>query len=239
VVQETVVIDERFRGPPDSANGGYTCGRLAEHVEGHAVEVTLRLPPPLGRPLTVQRRDGGALLLDGETVVAEAEPAELELELPEPVDPTTATEAARGYLGFDVHPFPGCFVCGPQRTPGDGLRIFPGRVAGRGELYACPWTPGPDLAGPDSAVRRAIVWASLDCPTASPVANRAGDPPIVLARMRAELRAPVQAGEPHVLVSWPIEVDGRKRHAGSALFDAAGKPLACARALWIELRRQT
>ncbi len=51
-MSETVVIARRYRGPAESGNGGYVCGRLAQHAGGEA-EVTLRLPPPLGRPLTV------------------------------------------------------------------------------------------------------------------------------------------------------------------------------------------
>jgi hypothetical protein len=58
----------------------------------------------------------------------------------------------------------------------------------------------------------------------------------VLARLHARVERPVRAGEPHALLAWPLGVDGRKRHAGSALFDAEGRLLAAARALWIELR---
>ena len=41
-----IVIDERFRGPPDSGNGGYVAGRLAAFVDAPAVEVRLVAPPP-------------------------------------------------------------------------------------------------------------------------------------------------------------------------------------------------
>ena len=44
---KSVVIEERFRGPPRSANGGYICGLLAAHIDGDA-EITLLAPPPLG-----------------------------------------------------------------------------------------------------------------------------------------------------------------------------------------------
>jgi len=43
-----------------SANGGYACGRLASFVDADEVEVTLRLPPPLDRPLRVEATDGRA-----------------------------------------------------------------------------------------------------------------------------------------------------------------------------------
>ena len=44
---EEVVIDRRFRGPPASANGGYTCGLVAAALGTWAAEVNLRVPPPL------------------------------------------------------------------------------------------------------------------------------------------------------------------------------------------------
>jgi len=66
---------ERFCGSPGSANGGYACGSIAELLGG-GVEVTLRRPPPLGRPLRLRLRDGGAAAVhDGDELVAEARPA--------------------------------------------------------------------------------------------------------------------------------------------------------------------
>jgi hypothetical protein len=52
-------IERRYNGPAGSANGGYTCGLVARLVGGPCAEVTLRRPPPLGRPLRVGRKDGG------------------------------------------------------------------------------------------------------------------------------------------------------------------------------------
>jgi hypothetical protein len=43
---QTITIARRFRGPPNSGNGGYVCGMLARYITG-AAEVTLRAPPPL------------------------------------------------------------------------------------------------------------------------------------------------------------------------------------------------
>ena len=51
-----VTIGRRYRGPLTSGNGGYSAGRLAAFVDAPAVEVTLRLPPPLERPLQVDPR---------------------------------------------------------------------------------------------------------------------------------------------------------------------------------------
>ncbi|MGH2716864.1 MAG: hypothetical protein ACRDM7_23840, partial [Thermoleophilaceae bacterium] len=52
---EPLTIPARFNGPPSSANGGYACGRVAELVGTEEVAVSLRLPPPLERPLEVVR----------------------------------------------------------------------------------------------------------------------------------------------------------------------------------------
>jgi hypothetical protein len=240
VVADTLTIDPRFNGPPDSGNGGYTCGRLASFVDADAVEVTLRLPPPIGRSLEVERDGGRVVLRDGEAVVAEASATEVAAEAPSPVDATEAAEAEvdSPFLEVDMHPFPTCFVCGPKRTPGDGLRIFAGPVAQR-DVCAAPWTPDPDLAGDEGALPTEIVWAALDCPTSVPVANDPGVEefrPIVLARLAVRVLEPVRAAKPHTIVSWPVALDGRKRYAGAALHSADGNLLAVSRALWIELK---
>jgi hypothetical protein len=238
-VTATIVIDPRFRGPPDSGNGGYTCGLLAGSIDGPAA-VSLRSPPPLGVPLSVVAEGDGLRLLDGETLVAEAEPAGRDPagEVPGFVALDEARTASAGsFFLSDSHPFPTCFVCGPERAKGDGLQIYAGP---HDEMFAAPWTPARALAREDGTVAPEIVWAALDCPTSAPGMNRPGPDgtvlPIVLARLAVDLRAQVVAGAEHVITSWEIGRDGRKREAGAALFDAGGRLLASARALWIELR---
>jgi hypothetical protein len=153
------------------------------------------------------------------------------------VDATEAAIASEDspFLDETTHPFPTCFVCGPLRDPSDGLRIFSGPVAQR-DVYAAPWTPDPSLG---ETLSSELVWAALDCPTSVPVANDPDDPgfrPIVLARLATRIVAPVMAGEPHTIVSWPMAIDGRKRHSGAALYAHTGDLLAVSRALWIELK---
>ncbi len=78
--------------------------------------------------------------------------------------------------------FPDCFVCGMGRGPGDGLRIFPGPLAGR-PFWAAPWTPDPSVTGAGGRVRPEVVWAALDCLSgiaAAEAAGRAGTPPSCL-----------------------------------------------------------
>ncbi|WP_163697243.1 hypothetical protein [Mycolicibacterium sarraceniae] len=75
------------------------------------------------------------------------------------------------------HLFRSCFTCGPDREPGDGLRIFVKRPPGQSVL-ADRWIADASLADDDGAVRPEIGWAALDCPgrwaasTASRAASR-------------------------------------------------------------------
>jgi hypothetical protein len=238
-MSEQVIIDERFCGPPQSGNGGYVCGVLARLIDGPA-EVSLRRPPPLGRPLEVQRLDEGSVVLrDGDTVIADGSPTTLEIDVPHPVSFADAEVAARSYRGFRWHAFPMCFVCGPQRAKGDGLRIFPGTVQGR-DIVAAPWTPDASLADEDGTVRPEFLWAALDCPsgwaifTHSPRFQSHSPPLALLGRVAAKVIGPVARGERCVLVGWPLHVDGRKLYAGSALFSADGLR-AAARVAWVLL----
>jgi hypothetical protein len=238
-VPDTVTIPGRFNGPPASANGGYTCGLVATLVGAEEVTVSLRRPPPVDTPLEVARDGDRVELRDGDALVAEGEPGGLRLDVPEPATPERA--AAASVAGEDHwcahHPFPTCFTCGPDREAGDGLRLFPGELDG-GPLFACAWTPDGSVDDGTGHVRPECVWAALDCPTSAPVANFAAGPAMVLARLTARLGCPVVIGERHAIVSWPLEIDGRKHHAACALFDSAGRLLCASQALWIELRQE-
>ncbi len=228
-----IFIAKRFCGPPDSGNGGFSSGLVANTLSTTA-ECTLRKPVPIERELVVQPRDSGAVLLDGDQLILECVPAQIDLALRSPVSVPQAEGAAANSPGLRDHPFPTCFVCGPQRAPGDGLRIFPGQVEGSPELWAAPWTPDVSLANPNGAVKPEFVWAAMDCPT-----GFAGGFPwagkLVTGRLAVHQITPVQAGEPHVIVSWPLGWEGRKSHAAAALYNAAGELCAQARATWIKL----
>ena len=235
-MSEPLTIPTRFNGPPSSANGGYTCGLVAGLVDAETVAVSLRRPPPLERPREVVRDGERVELRDGDALVAEGVPEELLLDVPDAISPeraAAASEAGREHW-FAKHPFPTCVVCGPERTPHDGMRVFPGEL-GDG-VFAASWTPDESLANGNGRVRPECVWAALDCPTSAPVANFGQGPPVVLARLTARLGASVRVGEPHALVSWPLGIDGRKRHGACALYDSEGRLLCASRALWIELR---
>jgi hypothetical protein len=232
---DELTFPARFNGPAESGNGGYVSGRLAALVDGPAW-VSLRSPAPLGRPLRLAQRDGGFDLLDGETLVAEARPGpQVDLEAPPPVSVEEARAATQRYEGDESDLFSRCFVCGPSRE--DSLGVFAGTVEG-GPLVASPWTPPAWADAGDGTVRPEIVWAVLDCPTY--FALYPGERPLsFLARMGARLDGPVRVGEQHVVAAWPVEKDGRKHFAGSAVLGADGRLLAIAEALLIQVGEGT
>jgi hypothetical protein len=239
----TITIERRFCGPPQSGNGGYVCGVLAQHVDGDA-EVTLRLPPPLAAPLAVETvAGGGAVLLDADRqVVAEAVPTTVAVDVPAPVGVDDAARAAANSIFVhdrSTHPFPSCFVCGPDRAEGDGLRLFAWGVDGR-DVVAVAWAPDPSLPRDehdDAAVAPQIVWSALDCPSGfSMYLEPPLEPPFVLGRLAAHVAAPVRVGTRYSVMGWRTAVDGRKLFAGSAVHDDNGALVACARATWVQLK---
>lgn len=226
-----IVIDSRFNGPPDSGNGGYVCGLIANAVEGPTIS-TLRKPPPLDRELTLETEEPGkAVLRDGDTVIAEARSEPLSIELPEPVSFEEAVEASKRYAGFEGHAFPTCFVCGPKRPLDDGMRLYPGAVPGR-SIVATPWTPDASMPHQDNRIRDEILWAALDCTSYFPHYPA----PAVLGRLHADLLREVLVGERYVVVGWKVGSEGRKLWSGSAIFDEDGNACASALATWIELK---
>jgi hypothetical protein len=233
---EQVLIDSRFRGPADSGNGGYSCGALASFVAPRSAEVTLRLPPPLDRPLEVERDGTAAVMRDGNALVAEARAIDdLEIELPRPVDVEEAATACGASAMQHDHPYPGCFVCGSARQPGDGLRVTCGPTDDG--TVAAPWKVDDTVADEDGEVPPEIVWAVLDCPGGIAGMLMPDLGVSMLGRLAARVYGTVEPGMTCVAVGWPIDRDGRKFYAGSAIFSSAGDPLAHARATWIELKR--
>lgn len=233
---ESVVIDRRFRGPPGSGNGGYVAGLLGRFYSEPAV-VTLRQPPPLGMELTLAGHGTGHLrLLDGDTLIAESEPTTLDLDVPDLPESESVREASRQYIGFSDHHFGGCFVCGPDRLAGDGLRIFAGAMRDR-DLVAAPWTPDESLTDDSGKVRREFLWAALDCP--GYFALHTDQPPAVmlLGRFTASVEPVLQAGESCTVIGWKLGREGRKHYAGTALFNQSGTLVGRAKATWISVEQ--
>jgi hypothetical protein len=226
----TLTVASRYKGPPNSGNGGYVCGLVATSARAD-LKVRLLAPPPLDTPLSLQSPGDGEWLLESPTgTVARAQSAKLDLAVPASPGYVQAVWASQHYPGFREHPFPDCFVCGPHRRRGDGLRIFPGMLDSG--IVAAPWLPSDSLDAGDGKVAVEFHWAALDCPGYFAVS--AGRRPMLLGEMQAHLDRRVHVGESCTVIGWKIAADGRKHHAGTAIFDEDGVLCARAQATWIE-----
>ena len=236
-MNDTLLIDHRFNGPPGSGNGGWVGGALARRLAPGAVSVALRAPPPLDRALRLQPLPaGGVSLHDGDTLLADAQPATLDVAVPAPPGFDAANAAGaiarmRAASRAAGAAYTHCFGCGIARE--DGLRIIPGPVGDDG-LVATTWTPSAVHAGPDGTVRTEVVWAALDCPAGMAWSHRLGVwPAMMTVRMTASVDQPIPVGAPCIVAGWPIARDGRKLHAGTAIFDPSGRILARSLQLWL------
>ncbi len=234
-MKDSTIISHRFCGPPDSGNGGYVCGLLAQALDSGAPIVRLHRPPPLEKPLAIRTDTSTAQLLDGEVLLAEARPGTIVLELPKAPSHEQARAAAERFRGFEEHFFPTCFVCGPDRAAGDGLRIFPGPLEDTGSV-ACPWIPDASLASDGHRIDAPLVWAALDCPGAFSFPQP--ESPMLLGELQVELRGEVVADEPCVLVAWPLSHEGRKHRTATALYGATGDCRGISIATWIEIHKR-
>lgn len=237
--ETTTIVSHRQAGPPGCGNGGWVCGLLTERLddlvpaEGDLTSATVRLsaPTPLGSPLRWEV-DGSVAepgelavhLLDRETLLGTARRA------PDPVlavpSPVTIEEARAAAAGFDAagHPYPGCFVCGPEAE--GGLHVYASPVTGRDDVLASPVTLTEEGLPP--------VLAALDCPGAFTVGF--GEEALLLGTFTSTLHADVPVGRELVVTAWQVGRDGRKRWSGTALFDG-DRLLASAAATWIAVDR--
>ena len=107
---KSVAIENRFCGPPNSANGGYVCGLLAAHIHGDA-ETTLRAPPPLGQRLAIVASEHGVELRKDETTLATGRIVHIDVAEIPIVNFSEAEDAVRR-TPYDEsnHKLPMCFI---------------------------------------------------------------------------------------------------------------------------------
>lgn len=233
--QAQLRVARRFRGPSASGNGGYVAGLLARELGG-SCSVSLRRPAPLDRALQLDRQPDSVALFDDKELIALATAEVVDVKTPPAPTLAAARASSLRFAGFTEHLVPECFVCGPDRTEGDGLRIFPGPVdAATDGQVAAEWVPQPDLADVDGHIATEFVWAALDCAGFFALHGRSG--PAVLGRIAARLTRPIPACAPLVVTGWAITSEGRKHTVGTALHDSAGALLAAAEGTWIALRQ--
>lgn len=232
MVVETIKIPGELCGPSNTAHGGYVCGRLAKHIEGPAT-VRLMMGAPLDVPLRIEASNGEVRMFDQDTLIAEARGAEMDLIPPSAPSFASAMEASKSFVAMERHPFARCFVCGPQRAPGDGMRIFPGAVQGQ-PLIAAPWVPNAAFAGGSDNICPEFIWAVLEC-----TGGFAWYPQmVVLGELSGQIKSALRPGEKCIVVGWKIAAEGRKHFAGTAVFSESGDTVAVGRATWIEIPKE-
>lgn len=239
----TFRIARRFNGPYDSGNGGYSAGLAARELgagAGKAVEATLRAPIPLEATLRAHPAGEGIDVMtdDAENRILVMSLRPTNLETPAIVAPalSAAKRAAQAFRSSDEHELPLCFVCGPDRAKGDGLRIFPELVEADDNpnphpIVAAPWYPSSDLADENGLIAPEFLWAALDCPGAFALDAE----PIVLGRMAARIDLRPAVEDAFIAVAWKTGSEGRKHYASSALFDVTGALLAFSNQTWITI----
>lgn len=232
----TIRISTRFCGPSSSGNGGYVCGLMGRHLK-QPVRVKLKAPPPLESDLFFEAHGGTRATLRGPgQVIAEAQSAPLDLKPPPPVSLAAAQSASAHYRGLEDHPYPQCFVCGPKRAGGDGLRIFPGPL-GEGRGVAAPFIPDSSLATRNDVIDEEYLWAALDCPGAWALFNE-GAGPLILGTLCAEIRGNLHPEEQVVVMAWALGREGRRLQVGSALYSEQGHLVGLAQGTWVELTEE-
>jgi hypothetical protein len=170
----TVRIERRFRGPEMTGNGGYVAGLVAAALGGSNCTVTLKSPPPLDRDLTLATKDAVATLSADDSVVVTAAREPVDIQVPPPPSLETAEDAEPRFTGLSHHVFSGCFVCGPERDSGDGMRIFPGALGDPAHQVAATWEPDETLADADGLVRPESCGRRSTAPAISQSSSRRG-----------------------------------------------------------------
>lgn len=231
---EPVVVRGRFNGPPDSAQGGYACGRFAtaarEWLGPDRLVVTLHEPPPLDEPIRPEPAGRRVHFWHRERLIASVARGGGAIDPPAFAERDQVAVAEAAYVTAERHPFASCFVCGPARQ--DGLALAPGRFAPG--MTGCRWTPDESLAtGPGAGVPVDFAWAALDCPGGWTLDLAAA--PMVLSRLSAEITEAPLAGTGYVVVGRCDAADARTLTTTTALYRCDGVLTGRALATWVRL----
>lgn len=217
----TVSIDGQFQGPDGIANGGYLAGRFGGHGPARIV---LRNPARVDTPLQAVRTHFGLTLLDGEAQIMNVEPC----DAPDPVGviPSAAEIDDLSTPDLTAHPFPRCFVCGPDNE--QGLRIlFRKTGVGVAATFTLPVTE------PVGLPPHVAIAGALDCSSGWAVyaPSEAG----VLGTFEYVVLNEPEPGQQLTVVAERRDRSGRKRIAGSSVFDTTGALVGTALATWIDI----
>ena len=232
----SIKINAAFNGPPNCGQGGYVSGTLAKQTNASVCEASLKLPTPLGKPLSVEADDETInLISNGKTLVSVTQ-GSLELDIPACPSHSKTKAASENYRGHKSKAiFDTCFVCGNARDDHAAMRIFPGSVenAETEGLHAAHWTPNSVHCDEDGTVEPEFLWSALDCP--GYFAGCADGQMALLGRMTTSITGTLRVGEPSTIIGWPISSAGRKVLTGTAIYNADKQCIASAEGLWIHI----
>ncbi|MGJ4745212.1 hypothetical protein ACQV5M_02520 [Leptospira sp. SA-E8] len=242
---DNIILSQRFCGPPKTGNGGFTAGILVEAVGTNSAEIRLLGPTPVETPILMESENGqqGTIYDDSKKILATLKSIQdkdfPEHKLPVVPDLEDAKKFSALYPGFQTHPFPTCFVCGPKRKVNDGMRIFVGPAPeqiGFENLMAGHWLPDETVAARDGFVRDAAIWGALDCPGG--FAAVLDEPQlIVLSKIQGKIIERPKIGVDYTVLSWRLQKMSRAFKVVTAIFKSDSKRLfAIAEGLWLAPR---
>lgn len=241
-MDETIAIARACIGPRLSGNGGYVGGVMAQHFAralggDGTVEITLRAPVPVEKPLQITHEGEALLLRDGAILLCEARAGSLAHLRPPPSPTDWVDVMRRGEEGGSPEgsEFYECIVCGRGRAVGDGLRVLGTFGPQRGYSLSC-WLPHANHADGTGRIRPEFVWAALDCPGAFAVQDLDDFRPARTGRITAKVIEPPHVGDRCAVVGWRIGEEGRKLYSGTALYTERGRLCALATCTWILLK---
>lgn len=225
------------QGRSGLGQGGYTAAQF-ERAIGEPVSIALRAPIPLDVELKVRATGSGWQLVDGDTVVMAATPERPTFGVTEAVDSIAARSASANFSGHDEHAAPECLSCGVGEK---SMQVWAGPLHDGTNRYATEWLPPPWAGDADGIVHEWFVWMALDCTSGFFVAGGAAEREAVTVQFAAEVIEPIRVGACYVVVgfdgNWVGGWDGRKRGAGSCVFDDAGRLIAQADSFWVQVGR--
>lgn len=231
------VVPTWAQGQTGIGQGGWTSSCF-DQVVGQSLTVSLRSPIPLETELSVAQVDDEHWMVgfdqDGESrLVLEGRPAPRQFATTDPVSIDSAIEASSRFRATD-HPAPLCFSCG---THPESMCVHNGPLLDGTGRFASDWTPPAWVGDETGVVDATTIWAVLDCASGFYVGQDADRPAGVTVQYEVDILGDVRIEQPHAVVAWnglyDDGWDGRKRGAGSCIFDASGRLLAQSTSLWV------
>lgn len=234
---DPIVVPTWAQGQTGIGQGGWTSARFEQSV-GQSLTVSLRSPIPLETELSVTSTapdhwlagfdDGG-----GWRLVLEGRPAPRQFASTDPISIESGAEARSRFRSTD-HPAPLCFSCGTHPA---SMCVHNGPLLDGTGRFASDWTPPAWVGDHSGVVGATTTWAVLDCASGFYVGQDADRPAGVTVQYEVEILGDIFVDQPHVVVAWnglhEAGWNGRKRGAGSCIFDASGALLAQSTSLWV------